>query len=96
MKKRSFFSGLTASLALATVALSTVTLTSCEKETFEVQPSTTPDITVTPNITVTPPDVTVEQPDIVVTPDYNTPADASALIIISVIDWSNGKTLATA
>jgi hypothetical protein len=81
MKKRSFFSGLTATMALATVALTTVTLTSCEKESFSVTPSTTtPEITVTPSITVD---------------GGYTPADASALITITVIDWSNGQVLAT-
>jgi hypothetical protein len=80
MKKRSFFSGLTATMALATVALTTVTLTSCEKESFSVTPSTTPEIVVTPNI--------------VVDGGYN-PANASALISITVVDWANGQVLAT-
>lgn len=80
MKKRSFFSGLTATMALATVALTTVTLTSCEKESFSVTPSTTPEIVVTPSITVD--------------GGYN-PANASALITITVVDWANGKVLKT-
>ena len=38
MKKKSFFSGVNAKLALATVALTSVMFTSCEKEEFNVAP----------------------------------------------------------
>ena len=38
MKKKSFFSGISAKLALAAVALTTVVFTSCEKEEFNVEP----------------------------------------------------------
>lgn len=38
MKKKSFFSGIGAKLALAAVALTTVVFTSCEKEEFNVEP----------------------------------------------------------
>lgn len=38
MKKKSFLSGISAKLALAAVALTTVVFTSCEKEEFNVEP----------------------------------------------------------
>ena len=38
MKKNSFLSGVNAKLALATVALTSVMFTSCEKEEFNVAP----------------------------------------------------------
>ena len=38
MKKKSFFSGVNAKLALATVALTSAMFTSCEKEEFNVAP----------------------------------------------------------
>ena len=38
MKKKSFLSGVNAKLALATVALTSVMFTSCEKEEFNVAP----------------------------------------------------------
>jgi hypothetical protein len=41
MKKKNFFGGLYASLALATLGLTTVTLTSCEKESFNVAATST-------------------------------------------------------
>jgi hypothetical protein len=50
MKKKNFFGGLYASLALATLGLTTVTLTSCEKESFNVS-ATTGTTTTTPNVT---------------------------------------------
>ena len=38
MKKKSFLGGVNAKLALATVALTSVMFTSCEKEEFNVAP----------------------------------------------------------
>lgn len=38
MKKKSFLSGISAKLALAAVALTTVVFTSCEKEEFNIEP----------------------------------------------------------
>lgn len=49
MKKKNFFSGMTYSLAIATFALATVSLTSCEKENFTVEPT---DVTVNPSYTL--------------------------------------------
>jgi hypothetical protein len=85
MKKRSIFGGLNAKLALATVVIASATLTSCEKENFTTVPAETPDVVI-PEITI--PDVNVN------ISDYQ--ANATALISITVIDWSNGQVLTTA
>ena len=54
MKKKSFLSGVSAKLALAAVALTSVMFTSCEKEEFNVAPVEQADasakISITPKI----------------------------------------------
>lgn len=52
MKKKSFLSGISAKLALAAVALTTVVFTSCEKEEFNVEPIELPNASATIAVTV--------------------------------------------
>lgn len=52
MKKKSLFSGISAKLALAAVALAAVVVTSCEKEEFKVEPVEIPNASATIAITV--------------------------------------------
>lgn len=52
MKKKSFLSGISAKLALAAVALTTVVFTSCEKEEFNVAPVELPNASATIAVTV--------------------------------------------
>lgn len=52
MKKKSLFSGISAKLALVAVALTTVVVTSCEKEEFKVEPVELPNASATVVVTV--------------------------------------------
>ena len=52
MKKKSFLSGISAKLALAAVALTTVVFTSCEKESINVEPVELPNASATIAVTV--------------------------------------------